>query len=228
MPARNIIKTYVSNGIYHLYNRGVEKRDIFLDAQDYRVFLNYLKEALLSPSAGKRKSKKFKIKATTFRGIPRQPKNFYGKIELLAYCLMPNHFHMLVRQTDERIIKEFIQSIATRYVIYFNKKYKRVGTLFQGIYKAVLVTDEPYLLHLTRYIHRNPAESGTNLAKAYSSYGEYLGLRSTEWIKPDFILSFFKSTTLPMFTAVKSYKEFVEAYETDSEHLLGRLTLEDY
>ena len=57
MPARNIIKTYVSNGIYHLYNRGVEKRDIFLDAQDYRVFLNYLKEALLSPSAGKRKSK---------------------------------------------------------------------------------------------------------------------------------------------------------------------------
>ena len=227
MPSRNIVKTYLKGGIYHLYNRGVEKRDIFLDAQDYRVFLRYLKDALMSPAASKRKQKTFKIKTTTFHGVPRPPKNFYGVIELLAYCLMPNHFHFLIRQKEERVMKNFVQSIGTRYSMYFNKKYKRVGTLLQGPYKAVLVGEEPYLLHLSRYIHRNPAEHGTNLETAYSSYGEYLGLRKTEWIKPDFILSFFKTTTLPMLTSINSYKDFVEAYQTDSESLLGSLTLED-
>ncbi|MBI5619832.1 transposase [Candidatus Gottesmanbacteria bacterium] len=225
MPSRNIIKTYVKDGIYHVYNRGVEKRDIFLDAQDYRVFLNYLKVALTAPDSGKKKT--FQVNATTFRGIPRPPKNFYGKIELLAYCLMPNHFHFLIRQRDTRTMKEFIQSIATRYAMYFNKKYKRVGSLLQGPYKAILVMEEAYLLHLSRYIHRNPTEHTQNLVNAYSSYGEYLGKRKTAWVKPDFLLSFFKKTTLPMLTSVTSYENFVESYKTDSESLLGYLTLED-
>lgn len=225
MPSRNIIKTYVKDGIYHVYNRGVEKRKIFLDAQDYRVFLNYLKAALASPDSGKKKM--FQVNATTFRGIPRPPKNFYGKLELLAYCLMPNHFHFLIRQHDTRTMKEFVQSIATRYAMYFNKKYKRVGSLLQGPYKAVLVMEEAYLLHLSRYIHRNPAEHTQNLINTYSSYGEYLGKRKTQWVKPNFLLSFFNTTTLPMLTSVTSYQDFVESYKTDSESLLGHLTLED-
>lgn len=227
MPSRNIIKTYVKDGIYHIYNRGVEKRDIFLDVQDYRVFLRYLKDALSLPNSGKKQKKSFRIKAATFQGIPRPPKNFSGKMELLAYCLMPNHFHFLLRQNEERVMKEFIQSVATRYAMYFNKKYKRVGSLLQGPYKAVLVMEEPYLLHLSRYIHRNPTEYTQNLLNAYSSYGEYLGKRKTQWVKPDFLLSFFKTTTLPMLTSVTSYQDFVESYKADSESLLGHLTLED-
>ena len=227
MPSRNIRKTYIKGGIYHVYNRGVETRNIFLDDQDYHVFLGYLRDALAPPSLRKKGKKTFKIKSTVFRGIARPVKNFSGRIELLAYCLMPNHFHLLIRQKDERTMKEFMQSIATRYSMYFNKKRKRVGSLFQGIYKAVLVTEEPYLLHLSRYIHTNPEEYTANRVEAYSSYGEYIGRRTTDWIKPDVILAFFKKTTVPLLHSVTSYKNFIEEYKTDSASLLGRMTLEE-
>lgn len=110
--------------------------------------------------------------------------------------------------------------------MYFNKTHKRVGALFQGIYKGALVTDEPYLLHLTRYIHRNPLEITKNLVNAYSSYGEYLGMRKTHWINSKEILAFFQPGTLPFLKHVNSYKNFVEDTKFDSETELGNLTLE--
>ncbi|MCX6791992.1 MAG: transposase, partial [Candidatus Gottesmanbacteria bacterium] len=82
--------------------------------------------------------------------------NFYGTIRLLSYCLMPNHFHMVVWQKHGPGIDEFMNSLWTRYTMYFNRKYRRVGTLFQSVYKAVAVTTDAQLLHLTRYIHQNP------------------------------------------------------------------------
>ena len=69
-------------------------------------------------------------------------KNYHDQIELLAYCLMPNHFHFLIRQTTDRGIAEFMQSLVLKYVMYFNKKYKRVGSLFQSRYKTVLINWE--------------------------------------------------------------------------------------
>lgn len=88
----------------------------------------------------------------------RAPKNYHGQIELLAYCLMPNHFHFLVKQTTDRAIAEFMQSLILKYVMYFNKKYKRVGSLFQGRYKTVLINDERQFVYITKYIHRNPID----------------------------------------------------------------------
>ena len=122
--------------------------------------------------------------------------NFAGDIELLAYCLMPNHFHLLIKQNNKDSISKFMRCIATNYSMYFNKRYDRIGSLFQGIYKAILIKNDNYLLHLTIYIHLNPLHEGNKTYKgstlavgegvkridghSYSSYLDYLGKRHTK------------------------------------------------
>ncbi len=227
MPGRNVVKIYAADSMYHIYNRGVEKRKIFLDDQDYTVFLRILKDALSPQQDLKKTVATDYLQGPTLQGWHRKPKNFSTTIELLAFVLMSNHFHLLIKQSTDDSIKEFMQSIAIRYSIYFNKKYKRVGPLFQSKYKAVLVNEEPYLHHLTRYIHLNPSEYTNNIIDAYSSYAYYLGKKHTEWIKPEFILSFFQAGTIPILNKVNSYQDFVEKFAQDSEKFLGNLILED-
>ena len=227
MPSRNIIKTYIENGYYHVYNRGVEKRKIFQDTQDNKVFLNYLKSYLSEPAKLESLKTIFTLQGSTFKGIPRQPKNYFKKIELQTFCLMPNHFHLLLKQNENFTLKSFMQSLSTRYSMYFNKKYKRVGPLFQGIYKASLITDESYLLHLSRYIHLNPQEYTSDIEGAYSSYKDYLGKRSLKWVSPKLILSYFNQATIPELRNLNTYQNFVEKYKKDSAKILGELTLED-
>ena len=111
--------------------------------------------------------------------------------------------------------------------MYFNKKYDRVGSLFQGPYKAVLITEDNYLLHLSRYIHLNPSEYKDRLASEYSSYADYLGLRKTRWIKPDVVLNFFNKPVAQEFIKINNYKDFVEKYKKDPAEILGNLTLEN-
>ncbi len=223
MPAKNRIKTYVSDSYYHIYNRGVEKRIIFQDEKDYVVFLSCLKLYLNPPKPlDRRFSLTLQGPSPTDRDIQvyapcRQPNNHYGKIELVAYCLMPNHFHLCIKQTDRRAIDHFMRSLATKYAMYFNKKYERVGSLFQGRYKAVLIESEEQFTYLTKYIHRNPLKLATYKDRPrqldsypYSSYPNYLGTRHQTWVNPTNILAYF-STTSPH----NSYQNFVE--ETESE-----------
>jgi len=146
MPAKNALKNYVEQSFYHLYNRGVNKETIFLDDQDYKAWLSYLKFYL---SVSSLRGESLKVSPS------RQLKNYTDKIKLIAYCLLPNHFHMMVWQNDAESINYFMRSLATKYARYFNRKYKRVGPIFQGVYKAVLVESEQQLLYLTKYIHRN-------------------------------------------------------------------------
>ena len=155
MPGRNVIKTYVKNGFYHIYNRGVDKRVIFLDDQDYIYFLFLLKQYL------SKELKVFNLKTKKYEVINNE-KSIDFKIQLLSYCLMPNHFHLLVKQLEHRSIDEFMRKLCTSYSLYFNKKYKRQGTLFQGRYKAVLIETEKQLIHVSRYIHLNPLELVNN------------------------------------------------------------------
>lgn len=230
MPAKNRIKPYVENGYYHIYNRGVEKRIIFQDDQDYRVFLHYLKLylsplKLLQPDKG-----------PSFIRQPRQRplNNFHGVIGLLAYCLMPNHFHLLIKQKPANGVEKFMRSLGTKYVQYFNKRYQRIGPLFQDIYKAVLIETDEQLLHLSRYIHLNPLEIATKdgplsrrILDGYSSYGEYLGRRKTKWIKPKDIISFFKSAQRTNLKDMLSYQSFVEDYAQPPEEFLEGLILEN-
>lgn len=226
MPAKNTVKNYVENGYYHLYNRGVEKRAIFIDQQDYAVFLGYLKE-YLSPkneqslrdiladpkTPSKKKDKIIKLLRLN---------NFAEEIILIAYCLMPNHFHFLVKQKSNYSIDVFMQSLLTRYTMYFNRKYKRVGSLFQSVYKAVLVTTDEQLIHLTRYIHKQAlASQGETLQdQEPSSYQDYTGKRNTTWIHPGEILANF-SKTIPTLT----YEAFV--LQKDDFSIINKLILDN-
>ena len=208
MPAKNSIKQFIENGYYHLYNRGVEKRNIFLDDQDYAVFLSYIKQ-YLEPNTGS------------------DPKSLADDVDLISFCLMPNHFHFLAKQKTIDGITKFIRAICTNYVMYFNKKYDRVGTLFQGKYKGILLDNDVYLLHLSRYIHLNPTKIGSDPKNSYSSYNYYLGKKHADWLKPEEIMSFFKSARKTSLKDYLSYESFVDDYIIGSEEILGGLTIED-
>lgn len=201
MPAKNELKLYITKGYYHLYNRGVDKRLIFLDEQDYAVFLRILKDALspLPPP-----------NLTTINALLR--KNLFHQVDLLCFVLMPNHFHLFVYQSVQNGIEMLMRSIITRYVKYFNKKYDRSGHLFQGRYKAIYIENEPYFLHLSRYIHRNPLPDLCMTAKdyPYSSYRYYLGEKHADWLKTEPILSFFGNLQRGILSGIPSYKHFVE------------------
>lgn len=226
MPAKNLVRIDAENSYHHIYNRGVEKRVIFEDEQDYKVFLKYLKEYLSSPPELKDVVETFTLERGSFQGVPHQPKNYFGKVELLAYCLMPNHFHLLLHQITKGSIEKLMRSLQIRYSTYFNKKYKRVGSLFQGPYKSVLVDNENYLLHLSRYIHLNPSEYIKSLTGAYSSYADYLEIRNTTWVKPGIVLSFFNQAKND-FIKTNTYKSFVETYNENSETILKGFMLDD-
>jgi len=229
MPARNSRKEYLENGFYHLYNRGVEKRIIFSDEQDYAVFLSYLKEYLL-PKDEFELRKKLSDPTLSYKEKDKIIKllslnNFADEISLLAYCLMDNHFHFLIKQGSSNSIDSFMNSLGTRYTMYFNRKNERVGHLYQGQYKAVLVSSNEQLLHLSRYIHHQALFSQGNALRGWelpSSFPEYLGQRKTQWIKPEEVLNFFSKDKS---NYSHSYEAFVR--QNGSLDSISKLIIED-
>lgn len=216
MPVQNIQKKDKNEVYSHVFNKGVEKRNLFNDKTDYEVFLSYLKDYLTAPADSESVKKVFTVNGRTFRGIPHQPKNFFNKVDLIAYSLMPDHFHLLIRQVTKGSLEKLIRSLCTRYAIYYNKKYQRSGSLFTGPYKSVQIKDASQLLHLTRYFHLESFEKKTgnndSIHNGYSSYKEYLGDRVTSWIKPKVVLSFFEEAENDYFKGINGYKNFVESY----------------
>lgn len=192
MPAKNVIKEYVDDSVYHVVNRGVEKRQIFLDAEDYAVFLNLLKRYLSID--------------TTYDKSGRPYTNYYNRLELLAFCLMPNHFHLLLWQNESRDFSKFIQAVCTAYAGYFNTKYSRVGTLFQGVFKAKRLNNDGYYQHISRYIHLNPLSAYSDYKSyKYSSLPYYINSFTASWVRPTRILS--------MFSGPQDYMTFMSDYE---------------
>lgn len=213
MPSLNVVKEYREDSYYHLYNRGVNKENIFNDDQDYKVFLSYLKEYV---SQVVESSSPSKIK-----------NNFANDISINAYCLMPNHFHLLVHQKNSNAINYFMRSINTRYVRYFNTKYQRIGPLYQGTYKAVLVSSDEQLLYLTKYIHRNPLKlypSRRDLEVVinypYSSFKNYTGKMYQTWIMPDDILAHFSEGS-----PAEKYQLFV--VDSDDTDVISGITIDE-
>lgn len=188
MPSRNTIREFSANEYYHVYNRGVEKRDIFIDDNDYVVFLSLLKRYLSREVESKINRHKFK--------------SLSGQVELLTYCLMPNHYHLLFYQTIDTGITELMRRLTTSYVMYFNNKYHRVGSLFQSRYKASSVNGDAYLHHISRYVHLNP---DNYINYPYSSIRYYLGASDApSWINTDKVLSLFGSK--------EEYRQFLDEY----------------
>lgn len=147
--------------------------------------------------------------------------NFFGEITLIAYCLMPNHFHFFIKQKSAGSIDRFMNSLGTRYTKYFNTKYERVGSLCQGVYKAVLIGNEVQFIYLSKYIHQQtlatPGEAWEASAighKQPSSYPEYLGQKKTSWVHPEEVLNHFAQIN-----PHSDYKTFIE--ETNPDDLLS-------
>ncbi|OGZ18538.1 MAG: hypothetical protein A2175_01255 [Candidatus Nealsonbacteria bacterium RBG_13_42_11] len=205
-----------------VYNRGVEKREIFLDKQDCTVFLHYLK-MYLSPVEELKK-----IATPNFRINRFIPQNLSKELDLLSFSLMPNHIHLQIKQHTKDAITKFIRRLLTSYVMYFNKKNQRVGPLFQNRYKAILIDNESFLLHLSRYIHLNPLSVHSVIDFLdFSSYPYYLNKKQASWVKPQEILGYFKSSIHKDIKDMLSYQSFVEDCQEEAKDILGNLTLED-
>lgn len=185
------VRYFQKDFLYHVYNRGNRKQDIFIGDRDYLKFL--------------KKTKEYKD-------------NF--DINILAYCLMPNHFHLLLKQNSEVSVSDFMLRLGTSYAKYFNIKYDQVGSLFQGRFKAKLVESDEYLLELSRYIHRNPLEiqlstPGVELADyRWSSYTVYLNGIKDELADTSIILDYFEKDN-----SNGDYSTFVEQSESSDFEL---------
>lgn len=177
---RNIL--IVPNEHYHIYNRGTNKQDIFLDTRDWVRFLFliiYFQSSSHIYNIGFYVSNF--IKNSVFNISERKLKEITEKraVKLINFCLMPNHFHLTVRETQKGGIPKYMEKVQKAYTKYFNAKYKRSGHLFQGPYKIVYEGTEEQMLYLSAYIHRNPRElkEWKNKEDKYpwSSFQDYLG-----------------------------------------------------
>ena len=188
MPSPNLEKIYAPDCYYHIYNRGVDRQPIFKSPDDYAVFLNILKRYLDTEPIKDNKKREYEW--------------LHEKVDLLAFCLISNHFHLFVYQHTPEAMTRLLRGVGTSYTGYFNKKYKRTGPLFQDRYKATMVDKDSYLMHISRYIHLNPSDYKNY---EWSSYDYYVGKKNSGWVNPDKILR--------LFSSIKEYEEFTADYE---------------
>lgn len=193
---------FAEGEFYHIYNRGVDKRKVFLDERDYLRFLKCMREFNCIDPIGSlyEKAHKDKVVLPAFSpasnsqlGIGSRKKPL---AEFICYCLNPNHFHFILRQLTEWGISKFMQKIGMGYTNYFNLKNNRSGALFQGKFKAVKIDSEEHLLWLSAYVNGNAQIHGLIPdASQYQwcSYPEYLGLSDLAICDKNIILKQFKN-----------------------------------
>ena len=163
---------------YHLYNRGVRRQPIFREEDNYLFALRLVK----------RYTREFSLR-------------------VIAYCLLPNHYHFLVRQDGEKPAGLLPHRVFNSYTKAFNRRYNRAGTLFEGRYKAIHIDRDEYLLHLCRYIHTNPVKHkivSHLLEWPYSNFHEWLGVRDGTLIDRNFVREHFPEA--------QDYGQFVSSY----------------
>jgi putative transposase len=176
----------VPNQPHHVIQRGNDRRVVFSDVDDYTVFLEYLRDS-----------------AKIFN------------VAIHAYVLMPNHFHLLVTPFDAKGMGKMIQRIGRYYVPYFNKKYQRVGSLWQGRYKATVIDSEQYFMTCSRYIESNPVRAnmvGNPADYPWSSYPHHIGVKADTLITEH---SLYWSLGNTPFEREASYKELVDQALSD-------------
>lgn len=177
MPSRNVIKVDVPESYYHVYARGHGKQKIFRDDEDFEYFLSLFARHLSNEPTSNVSGRKYP--------------HLQSEVKLLCYCLMSNHFHLLLYQQTDGSMSRLMRGIMTSYSMYFNKKYGTSGALFESRYKASRISSDEYLLHISRYIHLNPKDW---MAYPYSSIHSYY-LGAPEWLRPDLVIELFG--TLP-------------------------------
>lgn len=180
--------TLVLNQHYHIYNRAIAGHLLFREDQNYSYFLSRIKKYLTGSSI------------------------------IRAYCLMPNHYHLILEVTDDNF-PAAMHRLALSYVVSFNRVYDHQGHLFQGTYQRKLITDLSYLLHLSRYVHLNPIKANlVNKAEewVHSSYLEYIGQRRPSFVYPRPILDLISENQfMSLEEKQKAYRIFVEQWDFD-------------
>ncbi|MFN8490295.1 MAG: transposase [Caldilineaceae bacterium] len=169
---------YVQGGYYHIYNRGAHRQSIFRQTEDYTALLLLVKEYALKL-----------------------------QLAIIVYCLMPNHYHFLLRQDGPNQAGLLPQKVFNSYSKTFNRRYDHSGTLFEGPYKVKLIETDSHLLHLCRYIHASPVKDGIALAPElwlYSNYLEWIGERKGTLVDRPFIADHFPNP--------QQYVQFVQEY----------------
>lgn len=178
------LMTFLANNYYHIYNRGVNHAQIFFSEENYRYLLRLLKKNL-----------------TRYN------------ISISAYCLLPNHYHFLLKPSQDGNLDRMIKSLFGSYVMAVNKQQNRQGPLFQSRFRSILVDKEEYLVHLTRYIHLNPVSAGlVNIPEnwQFSNYLDIIGKR------PGLLKD--RSVVPERFPNGDIYKQFVDDNLTDTKH----------
>jgi len=181
MPYRK--NTFFPGGYFHIYNRGVNRNQIFFGEEDYRYCLSLLK---------------------------KYAEAYY--MTIIAYCLMPNHYHFILRQNSDKSISQFIGVVFNAYVQSLNKKYSRVGTLFEGRFKNTHIDNENYILQLCRYLHLNTLKGRIVDAPEewpYSDYNDWIAKRSLIQFDSNIMSSYFKDPN--------DYRKYVMEYNTSDE-----------
>src|SRR3989344_8589866 len=206
MPYRYI--PLASDTIYHIINRGFDQKNIFKNDSDYEKFIDTFayykfKDVGLRFSVYQDRSDIDKKQITDNLMVASKL-----NVKILAYCLMPNHFHFLLKQITENGIQNFISKICVSYSKYFNLKYNSRGPLFEGRFKNKVIDSENILLHVSRYIHLNPYSASlvkdfdALIQYPFSSLREYLNLVNIHICSSEIMMSYFPSS--------RDYKRFVK------------------
>lgn len=201
MAGRNIL--LVTDEYYHVFNRGVARQPTFVSKSDYfraLLALDYYQYA--NPPI---KLSKFKVLSREDKYKLLSERDTSKLVDIISYVFMPNHFHLLLKQNIDNGISKYLSKFTNSYTRYFNIRHNRVGSVFQGVFKAVSVETEEQLLHLSRYIHLNPYVSSVVtksdlLSYPWSSLNSYIS-NEASFINADSVLSRFKKSY--------SYKDFV-------------------
>lgn len=195
----------VQDEIYHVFNRSVGRQPIFLSTKDYQRAIEVFRFYLYNKPS---------LRFSFYNRLPEDQRGKFFEemvksaaqnVEIICFCLMPNHFHFLLKNLTKDGIRQFISNFQNSYAKYFNIKADRTGTLFQQNFKAVRIESDEQLIHVSRYIHLNPVTSYLIEAETlgnylWSSYPNYLSDKSNY---------IFKKIVLSLFKSAEDYKQFV-------------------
>jgi|SRR3989338_259605 len=186
---------FVNGEFYHIYNRGVDKRSVFLDQYDFERFLQSMREFNNQKPIGS-------LFENSFRDKVQLSNRVVKLVDVVAYCLNPNHYHLILSQRIENGISEFMHRLGTGFTQSFNFKYQRSGSLFQGKFKATHIDSNNYLLHLSAYVNLNNKAHRIKSESFRSSWNEYTDGKGGGCTK---------AIILEQFKKPSEYKEFAES-----------------
>ena len=236
-------KTTFENGeIYHIVLRSVEGIKIIRDVSDYfRIIFGLYEFNNKKPVSIWQRRRNKKQQTNSLKMVQGQALHHFERevlVEIFAFCIMPNHIHLLLRQTKEGGITRFLQKLGTGYAMYFNKKYNRMGHLFQGSFRAVRIKNDKQLQTVFVYIHTNPVslivpkwkEKGIdNIEKVikflesykWSSYLDYIGKKNFPSITE-------RNFLLEVIGGIKESKKFVKDWLTQKKKLKNLISFEKF